>query len=336
MEFADDLNAYRSYDGAVSNKTIMKHALKCQMEVHRWGLANQIVFEPTKESMSIISNHEPKGPEFKLMGVVFDPELNMKRAVNDLVNAFKWKLTKLLRAKKYLDTPCAVIQFKSRILSYVEHRTAAIYHSDITLLDAVDRQYDWFLSEVGLTRKDDLLSFSLATLNSRRDMAMLGVIHRSMLRKGPRQIHEFFELEPDSNHLTGRSNLRRHDRQLKTYRRGKFLERTAKSILGLIDVNNMLPQELIDIEDVHTFQSRPQAILKKFAATNAPNWKTLFSPRHALHMHPLVKVPNAMVTINEVTTECMGNMDGMPGPSKFGDATIATKDLPPSWWGRMR
>ena len=71
VEFADDLNAYRSYDGAISNKTIMKHALKCQMEVHRWGLANQIVFEPTKESMSIISNHEPEGPEFKLVGVVF-------------------------------------------------------------------------------------------------------------------------------------------------------------------------------------------------------------------------------------------------------------------------
>ena len=335
VEFADDLNAYRSYDGSASNRTITKHAVKCQTEVHRWGRANQVVFEPTKESMTIISNHEPEGPEFKLMGVVFDPTLNMKRAANDLANAFRWKLTKLLRAKQYLDTPSAVIQFKSRILSYVEHRTAAIYHSDSTVLDPVDKQYDRFLSELGLIRKDALFSFSLAPLNSRRDMAMLGVIHRSVLKKEPEQIHEFYELEPNSTHPTGRSSLRRHDKQLKTYRRGKFLETTAKSILGLIDIYNMLPQELVDIENVRAFQSKLQAILKKYAATDAPNWETLFSPRHALHLHPLVKVLNAVVTIN-VTDECLEDMNGMPEQSNPGDAPIATRDLPPSWWGRMR
>ena len=93
-------------------------------------------------------------------------------------------------------------------------------------------------------------------------MAMLGVIHRSVVKKGPEQIHEFFELEPNSTHPTGRSSLRRHDKQLKTYRRGKFLETTAKSILGLIDIYNMLPQELVDIKNVRAFQSRLQAILK--------------------------------------------------------------------------
>ena len=152
--------------------------------------------------------------------------------------------------KNNIDTPGVVIQFRSRILSYVEHRTASIYHSDSTVLDPVEKQYDRFLSELGVTRRDALFSFSVAPLRSRRDMAMLGVIHRAVLREGPGQIHEYIELEPDSSHPTGRSNLRRHDKQLKTYRRGKFLETTAKSILGLIDIYNMLPQELIDIENV--------------------------------------------------------------------------------------
>ena len=65
VEFAHDLNAYRAYDGYTSNKTIMKHARKCQTEVHTWGRANQVVFEPTKESVTIISNHEPERADFK-------------------------------------------------------------------------------------------------------------------------------------------------------------------------------------------------------------------------------------------------------------------------------
>ena len=64
VEFADDLNAYRAYEGSTSNKTILKHALKCQTAVHTWGRANQVVFEPTKESVTIISNHELEGPDF--------------------------------------------------------------------------------------------------------------------------------------------------------------------------------------------------------------------------------------------------------------------------------
>ena len=111
---------------------------------------------------------------------------------------------------------------------------------------------------------------------------------------------------------------------------------TGKSILALIDVYNMLPQELVDIEDVHTFQSKLQAILKKHAATNAQNWEALFSPRHVLHMHPLVKVLNAVNTTNGVTEECMGGVNGMPGTLNLGAAPIATKDLPPSGWGKTR
>ena len=141
----------------------------------------------------------------------------MKRAIADLCTALRWKLTTLFRANRFFDTPSMVIQFKSRILSYVEHRTSAIYHADSTSLGTVDHQYDRFLAGIGLTRKTALLNFSLAPLNSRRDIALLGVIHRATLGKGPRQITKFFVAENESNHPDGRSNLRRHNRQLKSY-----------------------------------------------------------------------------------------------------------------------
>ena len=247
-------------------------------------------------------------------------------------------LQEILRAQKYLDTPSAVIQFKSRILSYVEHRTAAIYHADSIVLEPVDRQYDRFISAMNLTRKDALFSFSLAPLSSRRDMAMLGVIHRSILGKGPSQIRRYFELEGASNHPSGRATLRRHNQQIRTYRKGKFLETTSKSILGLIDIYNLLPQEFIDSEDVHSFQTKLQGLLKEEVHRGRRGWESMFSPRHPLHLHPLVVRLNAVNSIQ--AAECDPNnvtdVNGVLGPFNLGDASIAPIDLPPSWWGRMR
>ena len=211
-----------------------------------------------------------------------------------------------------------------------------MYHVDGGILTQIDKQFDRFLREIRITRREALHDFHLAPPSCRRDMAMLAVIHRSVFEKGPEQVRKFFALVEEQNRSTGRNAMRRHRMQLQTYRKGKFLEVTGRSIRGLIDIYNMLPQELVDIEDVGAFQSRLQAILKKLAATNAPNWETLFSPRHALHLHLLVKVLNTVVTINEVTDECLADMNGMPGPSNPGDAPIATRDLPPSWWRGMR
>ena len=187
--------------------------------------------------MSIISNHEPEGPSFKLMGITFDTMLSMKEAVIEVTNSLRWKLTTLLRTRKMFDTPTIMIQFKARILSYVEHRTAAIYHADSTVLDPIDRQYERFVSAIGLTKSTALQSYHLAPFSARRDMATLGVIHRAVLGKGPKQIREFFAFGVEALRPMGRSTLRRHDKQLRTFRRGKLLGTTAKSMLGLVDIN---------------------------------------------------------------------------------------------------
>jgi len=162
VTFADDLNSYRRFESTVSNKIIMRKSVKCQSEVHKWGRAKQITFEPSKESMSVISNHDPVGPDFKLVGMWFDTTLSMKRAVADVCNSFRWKLTKLLRTSKHFDTPTMVLQFKARILGFVEHRTAAIYHADGTALDELDKLYKRCQGSIGMTSIEMLSSYCLA------------------------------------------------------------------------------------------------------------------------------------------------------------------------------
>ena len=100
----------------------------------------------------------------------------------------------------------------------------------------------------------------------------------------------------EQNHSTGRNPIRRHGMQLQTYRTGKFLEVTGRSILGLVDIYNLLPQDFIDHTDVHEFQRELQGLLKSHAGNGHSDWELLFSPRGPLHMHPLRKLLNGVVS----------------------------------------
>ena len=162
---------------------------------------------------------------------------------------------------------------------------------------------------------------------------MLGVIHRAVIGKGPTQINDYFKMESGALHPNGRSTLRKHNRQLRSFRRGKFLETIAKSIFGLVDIYNMLPQQIIDTTCVHNFQRQLQGLLKQQAILNVTDWEHLFSPRHALHNHPLARMLNRVGTISIA----MNDTEAMPDPSMdMGDNNGITDDAggdrPPSWW----
>ena len=127
--------------------------------------------------------------------------------------------------------------------------------------------------------------------------------------------------------MQGRNAKRRHSLQLQTFRKGKFLETTGRSILGLVDIYNLLPQEFIDHIDVHEFQRELQSLLKIQAEKNHMEWEKHFSPRVRLHAHPLRRLINEVVSTGE---ECAN--DGMPGGANVTTDLATTQDVPPAWW----
>ena len=70
-------------------------------------------------------------------------------------------------------------------------------------------------------------------------------------------------------------------------RDGSFLEIIRRSVLGLIAVYNILPQEVVDSENVSEFQSALQTLLKSRARAGLSDWRETFSPRTPMYMHPL-------------------------------------------------
>ena len=122
--------------------------------------------------------------------------------------ACSWRFRSLLRTKRFFRDSELVGLFKAHILSFVEYRTAGIYHAASSTLASLDKVLSSFLRKVNVSDKDALFVFKLAPLNSRRDMSMLGVIHKVLLGEGPPQLRSFIRL--DSRDLRRSSRQARH------------------------------------------------------------------------------------------------------------------------------
>ncbi len=170
--FADDLNAWKQFDAGTAQKTMMAAMEKCQVELHKWGSANQVSFDKDKEGMFVLSRKHPHGENFKLLGIDFDCKLVMSTAVGELARSCRWKMKAILRTSRFNTGMAMVNLYKAQILSFVEYRTTAIYHvcdSALVLLDAVQ---DKILRIAGMSKLEALNAAHLAPLSVRRDIAM--------------------------------------------------------------------------------------------------------------------------------------------------------------------
>ena len=284
--FADDLNAYKTFALATPNETLKTDMKKCQLELHKWGRANQVSFDASKESMHVLAVQGSEGANFRLLGVPFDNALSMRDAVIELVGECTWKMASILRTARFFTDGELVNLYKSQLLSYVEYRTPAIYHACDSILAPLNKFQDKFLAELGISAEDALFHFNLAPLTCRRDMAMLGLIHRCTLDKGPNHFKEVFKRSTAQRRNT-RAGSKEHDKQLVDMRSRSFLEVERRSALGLIWVYNHLPQEIVSVSDVKGFQRDLQGLLKHQIMLGRDDWKSMLSPRIPIYRHPL-------------------------------------------------
>ena len=124
--FADDLNCFKDFGIHISNSELHEEMRRCQQELHKWGRANQVSFDPSKESMHVLALNGGEGPNFRLLGVPFDHALSMTDAVTELVSDATWKMASIIRTARFFTDGELVNLYKSQLLSYLEYRIAAI------------------------------------------------------------------------------------------------------------------------------------------------------------------------------------------------------------------
>ena len=269
--FADDLNSFKAFPQCASDSSILCELKAAQHELHSWGGGNQVIFDPGKESFHIISRQRPLGEEFVLLGIHFDCKLLMHKCVSECVTSCGWKLESILRPRRFFSTGELVQLFKSHILSFIEYRTPGVYHASPSVLLPIDKMLQRFLRQMNIGSLDALLHFNLAPLATRRDIAMLGAIHRSVLGYGPLQLQQFFVLSEAETRFT----RYRHRRNLHDVcDRSNCPTYLKRSVLGLIAIYNVLPEYVVLAPTVKRFQHCLQDIVKYLAVTGYPQWQT--------------------------------------------------------------
>ena len=166
------------------------------------------------------------------------------------------------------------------MLPTLEFCTPAVYHCTDTVLEPLDRVQQRFLRHAGLTEEEALLQFHLAPLQTRRDMAMLGLIQRTVLGLGPPQFQQWFFPETAQGHsYCTRLQGSKHTKQLHNYLQGRYTELLRRSPLGLTQVYNQLPQEAVDQTSVKSFQRWLQNRVKELASTRKETWQHCLNAR---------------------------------------------------------
>ena len=171
--------------------------------------------------------------------------------------------------------------YKAQVFSYLESSTPSIYHSAPTTLDRIDRVQRRFLADIGMDERRSLIDWRLAPLASRRDIAMLGVLHKIALGKAPQQLADIFPIVGHSHEPMRRQHLRNwrplHNRQILSHAGVNSTHVMQRSLFGLVHCYNFLPQRLVDAQSVKQFQRKLQHGLMEYAQQTDGSWAHLFN-----------------------------------------------------------
>ena len=293
--FADDLNCFKAFDAAVPDAAVLSDANACRTSLHRWGAANRVRFDASKESFHIIHNRRLFGEHFKILGVTFDAKLTMQTAALEISSRASWMLRSLIRTQRYFSMESLITLYKTNILSVLEYATPALYHAPPFMLWPIDRAQDTLLTELGLPPEEALARFNLAPLTARRDISMLGLLHRIVLGKAPLQFSKHVCKATRPNFPRDlRAPDKRHSKQLHDPIDGTNLPIVQRSVLGLVYTYNALPQHVVDAKTVCCFQRRLQWCLLRLTTAGASDWQTFL--RNGVRSMPIERFQSQFPT----------------------------------------
>ena len=156
------------------------------------------------------------------------------------------------------------------------------------MLNGFDGVQNKLLRVVGCTEVEALRHWKLAPLSMRRDIAMLGLMHRTVLGKGPKHFKRFFHRRQAETHFwRTRLRERRHSKQLEEVPYPNCPELLKRSALGFTRVYNWLPEDIVSATSVKEFQNKLQNLALERARSGCEDWALTFLPRLPWWNHPL-------------------------------------------------
>ncbi len=165
------------------------------------------------------------------------------------------------------------------VFAGVNHRCCAPLFGDSV---AAHGRFAAFFSSEGRSDREAVafLHYNLAPLSLRRDVGMLGFIHRAVLGVASPLVCSLFPAAfvVDTEART-RLQQRRHPRQLLERCDGSHCDYMKNSVFGLVGVYNRLPTGLVAHETVSSFQRSLTDVAREACRAQKLSWHSVFSPR---------------------------------------------------------
>ena len=127
--------------------------------------------------------------------------------------------------------------------------------------------------------EDAFLNFKLAPLRLRRDIAMLGLLHKVVIGDAHAEFSKHFSLTLQPRASRTRLQNMRHLYQLADRRNGQQLLQWDRSLFGLIPIYNGLREDIVMCRSVREFQGALQAHAIFKMKEGLSNWSKMYSPR---------------------------------------------------------
>lgn len=194
-----------------------------------------------------------------------------------------WRLQSIFDVRHLFSHSELIRLYKSLVLSFIESGTPGYYHGSPSALDCIDRVQRRFLRAMRISDVEALTRYNLAPLNVRRDIAILGFLHRINLNLVSDQIKELIpqvgSREPLGNFVASRvrgatclHNMQLYDRVSAT-----CSEQFKRSIFGMVRCYNSLPQWVVENTSVKAFQRSLQECVKSCARSGLRRWQSIFA-----------------------------------------------------------
>ena len=268
--FADDLSLYKSYPVSISNNDIQSDMLRAKQKVHKWGVRNRVTFDAAKEYIVVVHPADGEGDDFKLLGCVIDVHLRMDQAIESLLARARPKIQALLRTKRIYSIDDLVMQYKTHVWSILEYQNGTIMHAAPSALAKLDDMQRSFARQNQLTEGVAFLYYNFAPPSLRRDIGILGFIHKRVLGRCHTAIQRLLPFIAPAPMW--------HNKQLETHvdecvgRHGLF----NRSLFGMVAVYNRLSQDMVDFPSVQQFQSNLTRMAKDKCAADSASWQRMF------------------------------------------------------------
>lgn len=144
---------------------------------------------------------------------MIDPKLNMGEEIERIKSKMAPKIAAILANKWFYDIQGLVQQYKAHVLCLLEESLGAICHATETHLNVLDSLQRRFLREFNLSDNEAFINHNLAPLRLRRDIAVLGLLHRIQLGETHADFSSSFE---KATHATANNSEKHGDTQIIT------------------------------------------------------------------------------------------------------------------------